>query len=498
MHRALAAWLDPLWRTGDPVAATLAAAEAVAHDPWAVVSQAGLLARCGLATADRDLGLTATLRVVRPDAPQAVARIPAGAPYPVTVHAGRRRKGAYDTPRDLAHRLVGATLAAAEHPRSGLDPACGTGAFLLALAEAGLPELHGSDLDPLALEVARIAVPTARLARADGLLPGASADVVVGNPPFVPPERQDKALRADLRHRFPWLRGRFDLAVPFAAAAVERAGQAAGLVLPSPALVQPYGAPLRRAWVQRHRVAHLSPPLPFPGAAVQVTLLVLGIGGGPHPLPRGMPAEELLRLDNAPLDPSLAAGDGDLVAAIRRESVPLGELCLVDTGVVAHRPGGSREALLFSDPGDGRVPYADAREFFAGRQRFLHYLPARMHRAKRPEMFERPKIVVQRVRGAGPVRAAVDRTGTYVGHTCTVICPHDGQPVPLERLCDLVRSPLTRAITRVERGHRLDLYPRDVAALPVPRAWLVDPAVPLAQAWALDAAGRARLEALID
>ena len=83
----------------------------------------------------------------------------------------------------------------------------------------------------------------------DGLQDGEAVELVVGNPPYVPPERQGKDQRVRLRLRFPWLRGRFDLAVPFAAVAASRVrpGGALRLVLPSAALSQPYGTPLRRA-----------------------------------------------------------------------------------------------------------------------------------------------------------------------------------------------------------------------------------------------------------
>src|SRR5690606_41165788 len=122
-------------------------------------------------------------------------------------------------------------------------------------------------------------------------------------------------------------------------------------------------------------------------------------------------AHELLRLDAVPLEPELRPGDVDLVEAIRARSVPLGELAHVDTGLVAHGPGGGKARLLRDGPGPGRVPYADARDFFAGRHTWLVWEPALMHRAKDPAVFEAPKLVVQRLRGRGPVRAAIDREG---------------------------------------------------------------------------------------
>jgi hypothetical protein len=499
VKRALPVYLDRVARTGTHADGVIAAAEALAADPWSVVHVAGTLARARMAVAAQDLGLTASLREVTPGGRGEIARVQQGQPYPTFDARGRRRRGAFDTPRDMARLLVRRTLEATTgSTRTGLDPACGTGAFLLAMREAGVFHVYGTDLDPLALEVARIACPSALLVVEDALKHGPEVDVLCGNPPYVPPERQDKQLRLELRRRFPWLRGRFDLVNPFAAAASDRVrrGGGLGLVLPSACLVQPYGAVLRRRWIARHRFVHLDGPQPFPGAAVEVTLVVAQAGCGPAPLPdHGLTPAELALLDNVPLDPMLRPGDVELVLQARSRSLPLGELCLVDTGLVAHGPAGGKERLLHDAPCEGRVPYADARQFFTGTRRWLDYQPDQMHRAKSPEMFEPPKLVLQRLRGAGPVRAAIDRSGTYLGHTCTVVLPHDAR-VSLERLLALVTSPIVAGLTRIERGARLDLYPRDVAAMPVPTAWLEHPEAPLGPALGLDAAAIARLQTL--
>ncbi len=82
-----------------------------------------------------------------------------------------------------------------------------------------------------------------------------------------------------------------------------------------------------------------------------------------------------------------------------------------------------------------------------------------------------------------------------MGHTCTVVVPTD-TAIPIERLLDLVRSPWVDALIRLERGLRLDLYPRDVAAFPVPRAWWEDPRQPIPLAYGLSTAQRRRLEGL--
>jgi hypothetical protein len=491
MERALQAWLRTASRSNDPVAASRAAAEAVSSEPWAVVHDAGRLARARLTEAPQDLGLTIDLGVRVPGHPDVVATVEAGAPYPAEDRRGRRLRGAFDTPAAMALDTVTMALnASARRVRRGIDPACGSGAFLVALAERGVREIQGVELDPAVAAVANVAAPHARIDVGDGMAVPGEADIVVGNPPFVPPERQDKALRAKLRETYPWLVGRFDLAVPFSAAAIERAhpGGAVALVLPAPMMVQPYARPLRRHWAAHHRIHGISAPRRFPGAMVDVVTIAMTIGRGPAPFPNhGLPAESLLLLDQAPFNPRLQPGDPELVARIRAQSIELGELCEVDTGVVSHGKSGGKDRLISDTPQPGWKPYVDARDLHAGRRRWLNYTPAQMHRPKRPALFEGPKVLVQRLRGAGPVRAWMDEDGLFAGHTLTVVRPVDGR-LSIARLHTILTDPLTDALFRIERGDRLDLYPRDIRATPVPIRWLSDATLGLGEAWGLTAA----------
>ncbi|KRA32609.1 MULTISPECIES: N-6 DNA methylase [unclassified Nocardioides] len=108
----------------------------------------------------------------------------------------RRRQGAFYTPPELVSWVLDHAL-----PAQGtvLDPACGTGHFLVAAARRlGVRAVHGSDLDPEAVRIARErlhaedpSVPLEEIARqvlvADGLTAweGRTFDAVVGNPPFL-------------------------------------------------------------------------------------------------------------------------------------------------------------------------------------------------------------------------------------------------------------------------------------------------------------------------
>lgn len=122
----------------------------------------------------------------------------------------RRRQGAFYTPPDLVAWVLDHAL-----PAQGtvLDPACGTGHFLVAAARRlGVRAVHGSDLDPEAVRIARErlqaedpSVPIEEIAQrvlvADGLTAweGRTFDAVVGNPPFLGQLRTDTSGQSDRR-----------------------------------------------------------------------------------------------------------------------------------------------------------------------------------------------------------------------------------------------------------------------------------------------------------
>ncbi len=143
----------------------------------------------------------------RPGADQALApwRDPAAASSLGAVHeslvAGRGESGAFYTPPSLVDWVLDRALADTGTP-SVLDPACGTGNFLLAalrrLGPAAVERLHGVDLDPVAVAITRLLIrieapdvdpalleQTIRVGDGLGEHPAAPYDAVVGNPPFL-------------------------------------------------------------------------------------------------------------------------------------------------------------------------------------------------------------------------------------------------------------------------------------------------------------------------
>lgn len=248
----------------------------------------------------------------------AVARPPPGLAGPellvaaadaVAPAAQRRRLGVFATPPQVARHLVTATLGPLAGPPERLavcDPAAGGGVFLLAaarhLARRGGDLraivdgcLFAADVDPLAGDVSAVALalladgagpPAAHLragdALVDDLLPAASFDAVVGNPPFLNQLQlataRDRALAAALRVRYG------DAAAGYAdssglflllALRLARPGGRVGLILPDSFLAARDAAPVRRAAAD-HTIAGLWRSLDRVfGAHVQVCAPVL-------------------------------------------------------------------------------------------------------------------------------------------------------------------------------------------------------------------------------
>ncbi len=173
---------------------------------------------------------------------------------------GRKSAGAWFTPQALVDHLLDEVLEPALDAADGaelsvLDPACGAGAFLVAAArriaarngdvDAAITQVHGVDLDPAVLELARTCLwletarPGAPLAMPDLLLTQGDAlsldldehDVVVGNPPFL---NQLEALTVRRADRGAAGRAYTDVSALFLARSVDwvREGGRVGLVQP--------------------------------------------------------------------------------------------------------------------------------------------------------------------------------------------------------------------------------------------------------------------------
>lgn len=244
-----------------------------------------------------------------------------------TVGRGARaRSGQVFTPTwlaDLLARVVGARRP--RGPGGVLDPACGDGRLLVAVAEArrgggapvseALRELVGWDRDPAAVFSARAALVAWALHHAGDVeaLPDLDVSVVdalsergpaavsgqfglvVANPPYLEAKRMARAepeLRRRLRARLPALTGAWDLYLAFALLCRDWAapGGDIGLLLPNKVLQSRYAARFRASLgtdgVQLASVVDLGTchPRPFPGTGVYPVVLHLRRAESPAPI----------------------------------------------------------------------------------------------------------------------------------------------------------------------------------------------------------------------
>ena len=246
--------------------------------------------------------------------------------------------GQWFTPAPVADLTLALGLDGAAPPRRIIDPTCGDGAMLARVARR-LPdaELVGVELDGDAAAAARARLPGARIVEGDvldGAVSGEQFDLVIGNPPWVRPDRlpaarrdvMAAALRADAAGPgdndgdVEALVRRADLAAACVLRAIRltRPGGRVAFVLSTALLDAGYAEPLWRAVQARAAVRALAwAPAErwFGDAAVNAMIAVLEVGA---------PAAEVrvVRL-RAPTEVVARAQDLEAVAEVRR--VPAAE-----------------------------------------------------------------------------------------------------------------------------------------------------------------------------
>ncbi|MDZ7687789.1 MAG: N-6 DNA methylase [Halobacteriales archaeon] len=196
----------------------------------------------------------------------------------------RKEMGQYFTPRSVRERLFDSLLSEASFDApSVLDPACGTGEFLLTVSQrVEDAELVGWEVDDEVAEIAREVVPDARIETTDALRhePEREFDIVVGNPPYFEFDPDD-----DLRERYSEsVYGRVNIYSLFIQKGIEvlRDGGLLGYVVPPSVKNGAYFSAVREYVLETCEVVHLSTLEDahlFHGANQTPMLMVLRKGG---------------------------------------------------------------------------------------------------------------------------------------------------------------------------------------------------------------------------
>ncbi|MBU6427461.1 MAG: N-6 DNA methylase [Cyanobacteria bacterium REEB65] len=237
-------------------------------------------------------------------------------------HEWRKRHGAIYTPAHLADFVVARAISYLDprEPPQVLDPACGSGYFLVAAWRAlrqqwrhgpgPVSQLAGFDIDPEAIERCRSllalcaqvdeielgsppAAPTLTVSDAlleDGQQPasGSGYGLVVGNPPFVRIDRLDSDYRQALMERFGWLVGKWDLYLCFLARGLEflAPGGVMGLVTPNQYLLGSSARGLREHLVASMRLCEILDCSGMPAFADAMPPTAISIVQNAAPAPR--------------------------------------------------------------------------------------------------------------------------------------------------------------------------------------------------------------------
>lgn len=226
----------------------------------------------------------------------------------------RKANGVFYTPPEIARYIVERTLELLPHERLPrvLDPACGDGVLLQAVAEQLVAErwskarqfaagkllrrsIFGIDQDATAIEASQARLrrvdtsdtdePNLRVANTlfDEPFAAGSFDAVVGNPPYVNvrvlSRTCSEAERRRLRERYRCARGAFDLYVLFIERAFEmlRPGGVCGMIVPNKVATLEYARPCRELLLERttiHHVADVTELGAFRDASVYPYILV--------------------------------------------------------------------------------------------------------------------------------------------------------------------------------------------------------------------------------
>ena len=191
-----------------------------------------------------------------------------------------------------------------------------------------------------------------------------------------------------------------------------------------------------------------------------------------------------------------------LKESIDCKSILMRDICYCITGLVGHdsKTGASVDRLIHSSPvNETCKPYIEAKEW-DGRysvltpKRYIEYKPEMMHRPKFPELFESPKILIQRLTSGDYIKATIDINKVYVNHVlncCTKLENvidlgsrlnadsknlHPDPNYNLEYVLSLVSSRLLGFYHNQFLSPALDIFPETIRNLPIRRISFTTPA----------------------
>lgn len=387
----------------------------------------------------------------------------------------RKEMGQYFTPESVRERLADALFGSADAPVSDtsvLDPACGTGEFLLTVSDyTEDAELVGWEVDEEVADIAREVVPEAQLKTTDALYeePDGEFDVVIGNPPYFEFDPTE-----DLRERYSEsVYGRVNIYSLFIQKGIEvlRDGGLLAYVVPPSVKNGAYFSAVREYMLDNTEVVHLSTLEDaglFHGANQTPMLMILRKGGDSD---RYVFSKKGVTILSEDADHLREAFEG------ARTLLDMGYE--VETGSLVWN---QNRDILTEDSGDNTVPVVWSRNITEDGLVLDNHDKPQYVDARNLETREGPAVAVNRVvgkPGSGSLRACLVPDGTeFVGenHVNLIFPPEtrqttlgggqDTEVLPLEEVLRQLNSEekteILRSITgntQVSKNELLRLFP---------------------------------------
>lgn len=374
------------------------------------------------------------------------------------------------------------------NPDRILDPAVGGGIFLVSALSrfsasgthnvyATAKRLHGFDVDQTAIVAARASITCAAVELAgDGNLQLAlnslhenrnnfiladalfedwcAPDVVMSNPPYLRVRdirRDSPGMAEKVMQEFASAVHSWDIYMPFVEKGIKSIarGGVSAMLVPIQFLHQDNAMGARQTLFANGDVRHIvdfSNGKQFSNALVRTCAVIATKPSTPELAsisawlstseklnPVGEVDNDLIRSrPKFSLKLSQFTDEYDQLMAMQKRSHKLSDLCYVTFGLRSCAPGkgqGGKERLIVSESiGEDCRPYLEGREIKRYSRprstRWIRYLPKEMYSARRPELFDAPKIISQTMLSGKRIVSTLDYDKHYVEQSLACIIPH--------------------------------------------------------------------------
>lgn len=341
-------------------------------------------------------------------------------------------------------------------------------------------------------------------------------DVIIGNPPYVRPEKVAKNERNYYltSGQFDKIFGRFDLYILFIEKALKLLKQDGyfSFIIPTSFFNQNYSKDLRK-WIledfEVRRILDLSDTKVFESSTVQNSIIVIRkkstskknktIIERPKTLSEFEKVKSyisqqiFLQIPQNMIRTDINESSLSVIEKTKSKSINFSGICYVVIGAVPHdsKTGASKDRLISSSKTNNtQKKYLEGKDIeryiINWRKIYIDYLPEEMHRPKFPELFENNKLVIRNISTQKGLLAVIDEEKYYANDTVSLCVPwyllkfvkergthgteeqiENSEKYNIKYLLSLVNSKLLNFYFLKILSSTLHVYPEAIRNLPI-------------------------------